>query len=98
MGKMEALAHLRTFEPRLRAFGADAAYLFGSTSRDNARPESDIDVLLDIRAGAPFTLLDLAATRRILSDGLAAPVDVTTLADLSPRLGQAILSEAIQIF
>ena len=44
-----------------RARGAEAAFLFGSTARDEATDSSDIDVFIDVFPGRKFSLIDLAA-------------------------------------
>jgi uncharacterized protein len=59
-----------------RKHGARNLRVFGSTARGQARPDSDVDVLVDLEPGR--TLLDLVALRRELSEALGAPVDVAT--------------------
>jgi predicted nucleotidyltransferase/DNA-binding XRE family transcriptional regulator len=59
-----------------RRHGARNVRVFGSTARGQARPDSDIDLLVDLDPGR--TLLDLVALRRELSEALGAPVDVAT--------------------
>ena len=47
MRRDDVIARLRKTEPALRAFGVNALYLFGSHARDEAGPDSDIDVFVD---------------------------------------------------
>ena len=47
MNRQEVIARLKSVEPALRARGVAALYLFGSHSRNEARPDSDIDVFVD---------------------------------------------------
>ena len=47
MHRAEVIARLRAAEPALRAHGVGALYLFGSYSRDEARPDSDLYVFVD---------------------------------------------------
>lgn len=98
MLKKEAISRLQTFEPALRAMGAEALFLFGSTARGDEGPESDVDVLLDLLPGTSFTLLDLAAARRLLAEGLQTDVDVSIHDDLSPQLSREILIDAVRVF
>ena len=51
---------LRAHEADLRALGVARLWLFGSVARGDARPDSDVDVLIDIIPGRKFSLLDLA--------------------------------------
>ncbi len=50
MKRDDVIARLKETEPALRAFGVEALYLFGSHARDEAGPESDVDVFIDCRA------------------------------------------------
>jgi predicted nucleotidyltransferase len=45
MRRDEVIAKLKEAEPALKAFGVAALYLFGSHARDEAGPNSDVDVL-----------------------------------------------------
>jgi uncharacterized protein len=49
MTRDEALAKLRPMEADLRARGIEALYLFGSVARGDARPDSDVDLMCEIR-------------------------------------------------
>ena len=44
MTRAEVVAKLKAVEPALRAHGVAALYLFGSYARDEAGPDSDLDV------------------------------------------------------
>ena len=47
MKRAEVIAKLRAVEPMLRAHGVAALYLFGSYARDDARPDSDLDMFVN---------------------------------------------------
>jgi uncharacterized protein len=57
-----------------RRHGGHNLRLFGSVARGDDRPDSDVDLLLDLDRGR--TLLDLVAIRREASELLGALVDV----------------------
>ncbi len=50
--------------------------LFGSQARDEARPDSDIDLLVDYDSGADWSLLDTARLRVELAELFGRPVDL----------------------
>ena len=52
MNRAEVIARLKAAEPALRARGVAALYLYGSYARDEARPDSDIDVLVEFDEAA----------------------------------------------
>ena len=72
--------------------GAYNVRVFGSVARGEARPDSDIDFLVNLEADR--SLLDLARLLRELQALLNCPVDVVTEAGLRPRLRPKVLEEA----
>lgn len=58
--------------------------LFGSTLKGTARPDSDVDLLVEFEPGARITLLDMAQIEIELSTLLGGrKVDLRTAGDLS---------------
>jgi len=62
--------------------GARNVRVFGSVARGRARPDSDLDLLVQLDAGR--SLLDLIAIKQDLEDLLGYKVDVVTEAAVSP--------------
>lgn len=54
------------------------ADLFGSIARGQARPGSDIDLLVEFSPGAAVGLLEMGVLREELADALACPVDLVS--------------------
>jgi uncharacterized protein len=52
MNRADVIARLKAAEPELRARGVAALYLYGSYARDEAREDSDVDVLIEFDRGA----------------------------------------------
>lgn len=61
MDRDTAIAALRAHETELRQLGVQHLYLFGSTARGEARPDSDIDLFFDHERGklGLFQLMDV---------------------------------------
>jgi predicted nucleotidyltransferase len=78
---------------RIAALGVRRIALFGSVVRGEARPDSDVDLLVqfdpDLKNLRNF--MDLAD---LLEDVLERPVEVVTTEALSPFIGPHILREA----
>jgi len=72
--------------------GARNVRLFGSIARGEDRPESDIDLLVEMDSDR--SLLDLVGLGQDLEEFLARKVDVLTDASLHPALRERILAEA----
>jgi uncharacterized protein len=96
--KAEVVGALKALEPELRARGITAAAVFGSVVRDLARPDSDVDVLVDVDPARTFDLLDLVGVRNLLADRLGRAVDVVEREALKPRIRDSIQSEAETVF
>lgn len=69
--------HRRELLAIARRHGARNLRVFGSMARGEARPDSDVDLLVDLEPGR--TLLDLAALTREAAEALGLPVDVATI-------------------
>jgi predicted nucleotidyltransferase len=96
MNRNEAVTALKSCADAVRARGATSLYLFGSSARDSARDDSDIDLFVDYREN--FSLVDLADIKLYLEDRLGVPVDVTTRDSLHPMLRERIEKSAIRVF
>ena len=69
--------------------------LFGSVLRDDFKPESDIDVLVEFRPGKTPGFLKLAGMEEELSGIIGGrKVDLRTPQDLSPHLRGRVMAEA----
>ncbi len=72
--------------------GAKNIRIFGSVSRNEARPDSDIDLLIDLEPER--SLLDVGGLAMDLQQLLNHKVDVVTEAGLRPRIRADILKDA----
>jgi len=72
--------------------------LFGSAVRDDFRPESDIDVLVEFDANQRVGLLRLTAMELELGDLLGRKVDLHTVGGLSPYFKDDVLREARDLY
>lgn len=66
--------------------------------RGAARPDSDIDLLVDVNPDAQFSLIDLVAVKDFLEDQLGRNVDVVTRGGLEPAIRDRVLREAEAVF
>jgi len=96
MTRQEAVEILSRNKRLLGDFQVDALYLFGSVARDEAGPESDVDLLVEFREGARVGLFELARLRGFLSKVLGCNVDVVTPDALHPLLREGIMGEAVR--
>ena len=59
MNRVEAITKLQAHADAIKALGATSLYLFGSAVRDEARPDSDIDLLVSFEPDAAWSLYDM---------------------------------------
>ena len=91
--RKEVVASLVACGAEIHALGVERLALFGSVLRGEARPDSDLDLLVQFYPGAKtfdrfLALFDLLETR------LGRRVDLVTTEGLSPFIGPRILAEA----
>lgn len=98
MNRNAALTALKEQAEALKAFGATALYLFGSTVRDQATDASDLDLFLDYDRSGGFSLVDLVGIKQLLEQRLGVSVDVTTRDSLDPLLRGRIEASAERVF
>jgi predicted nucleotidyltransferase len=88
---------LRAHEADLHRCGVGHLYLFGSVARDEARPDSDVDLFFD--TGNPrFSLIELVDIQERVGSILGVECDVMTRASLHPMLRPRIEAEARRVF
>ena len=96
MNKEQALTLLRTHKAVLvQRFGVVDIALFGSTARDEATSDSDMDIL--IRFDGPATSKRCFGVQFYLEDLPGLPVDLITDKALRPELRPYVEREAIHV-
>ena len=98
MKREQVIAKLKDAEPRLRAFGVAALYLFGSHARDEAREGSDVDVFVDPADDKKFGFIEFMDAYEAIKGAVGENVDYGTRTGLHPGLRPQIEQEAVRIF
>jgi uncharacterized protein len=98
MKRDEALRRLRAHEAELRAAGVAALFLFGSTARDEAGPDSDVDLFMDAADDERFSLFDFLDVKYRITHVLDQQADLLTRKGIKPRLYERILPESVKVF
>lgn len=79
----------------VRRFGVRSLSLFGSVARDEARADSDVDVLVEFEGLTTFD--DHMGLLVFLEDLLGCHVDVVTAKGLKPRLRPLIDRDLVRV-
>jgi len=89
----DVLRTLRENRAMLDVYGVARVSLFGSFARDEGRPNSDVDLLVEF--SRPIGLFEFARLKNALEDVIGQPIDLVTPAALKPQLRERILREAV---
>jgi predicted nucleotidyltransferase len=96
MNRQQTLTILTRVKPELmRRFGVTRLALFGSTVRDEAHADSDVDILVSFEG--PATSRVYFGVQFYLEDELDCPVDLVTEKAMRAELQPYIEQEAIYV-
>jgi predicted nucleotidyltransferase len=98
MNTAEALEILRRSEPALRARGVRRAALFGSVARGDNRPNSDIDIMIEIDPEAPVGIFEYISLKEYIAGLFEGSVDVVSREGLKRYVRPAATADAIYAF
>jgi predicted nucleotidyltransferase len=87
---------IRDAESRIRSLGVRRLALFGSVLRDEAGPDSDVDLLVQFEPGEK-SFARFTALYDLLEEIFARRIELLTTESLSPFIGPHILAEAADV-
>jgi uncharacterized protein len=98
MNKEHVIAILRAHEPELRRRGVAHAALFGSLARDEAKPDSDIDILIEVAPDVAVGGFEYVGITQYLADLFPSRVDVVNRDRLKPLVRPTAERDAVYAF
>ena len=98
MRRDDIIARLKEAEPALRARGIRRAAVFGSVARGDDRPDSDIDIMIEVGPEAHITVFDYVGLKEYVAGLFDGPVDVASRDGLKPYVHPAATADAIYAF
>jgi hypothetical protein len=96
--RQEIIDRLRQNEAALRARGVSHAALFGSRARGDNRPDSDIDIMIEVDPAAGIGVYEYVALKDYIAALFDRPVDVVSRDGLKPYVKPAVTTDAIYAF
>ncbi len=94
----EVLTILVAHQEELKTLGVKSLALFGSVARNEARPDSDVDLLIEFEEGQEPQGLEYFGFNQHFEKLLGREVDLANPHQLKPRIRDRILNQAIPIF
>ena len=95
MEREQVLQILRQHEAEIKTYGVKSLALFGSVARNEARPDSDVDLLVEFNR--PTGLFGLIALQQRLEELLGCPVDIGTSDSLKASIRSRVLEESVYV-
>ncbi len=87
----ETLACLKAALPDLRArYGVVRLGVFGSVARDEAGPNSDVDLVAEFAPGAKIGMFKLFDLERDLSDLVGRPAVISAMSQMNPYVRASV--------
>lgn len=94
----QALTILRANEAMLRERGVVHAAVFGSVARGEARPDSDVDILVDLEDEKPSGIYEYVRLQQDIGDLLGRKVDLIERKSLKRLVQTGPLKDVIDVF
>jgi predicted nucleotidyltransferase len=98
MDKQDILARLRANEAALKASGVSHAALFGSRARGDNRPDSDIDIMVEIASDVRMGVFQYVGIVHSIEDMFLVPVDVSNRIAMKSHVRPAAERDAVYAF
>jgi hypothetical protein len=94
----EVLEVLKGHEAELRRMGVRHAAVFGSVARGEARPDSDVDVLVHLDPEQPIGVFEYARLKLYIGELLGGAGDIVNRRTLKPLLRESVLRDSVNAF
>jgi predicted nucleotidyltransferase len=95
MQRATILSILKQHQTSLKKLGVRSIALFGSVARDEANPDSDVDIVVEFEP--PVTFDRYMDVRFYLEDLLERKVDLVSWQSLKPQIRDQVEQEAIHV-
>jgi predicted nucleotidyltransferase len=94
----QLVAELRSLRPAFDADGVAHMMLFGSRSRGDNRPDSDVDLMIDVLPGRKFSLINLSGVALTVEDRIGLRGNVFLRRSAAPELVEEAARDGIAVF
>ena len=94
----EIIAKLREIAPAIKAEGVTRLAVFGSRARRDARPDSDLDILIETKNRGISPVFDLFKVTHLIEDATGLQTQISMQHLLKPRIAERIADDLTEVF
>jgi uncharacterized protein len=98
MTREKIIAAIKEHSGAIKAEGVSTLAIFGSRARGDNRPDSDLDVLIEVEPDASFSILNLIGVEHIIQDATGLQTQATMRRSMRPRFAQRIFDDILEVF
>jgi hypothetical protein len=98
MTRDQILARIKENERAIRSEGVLHLAIYGSRARGDERPDSDLDVIIDLVPNDRFSLINLSGVALIIEDATGIPTQIVLRRSIPPKFGERIKSDELAVF
>jgi uncharacterized protein len=98
LSREELVSRLRALKPLFEREGVTQMTLFGSRARGDNRPDSDVDVIIEVDPNAKFSLVELSGVSLIVEDHVGFPASVVMRRSARPAMLAAARRDGVTVF
>ncbi|MGO9544308.1 MAG: nucleotidyltransferase family protein [Rhodomicrobium sp.] len=98
MTREQILAKIRENESAIRAEGVLRLATYGSRARGDERPDSDLDVIIDLVPNDSFSLLNLSGVALIIEDATGIPTQIVLRRSAPQKFRERIGPDELAVF
>jgi predicted nucleotidyltransferase len=94
----QLIARLRALGTAFKKEGVTQMWLIGSRARGDNRPDSDVDLMIEVDPGRKFSILDLIGVKHIVEDHVGLSTDIIMRRSLKPDFRASAERDAVDVY
>lgn len=98
IAREDLIAELQRLRPELEGRGITHMALFGSRARRDNRPDSDIDLVVEIESNRKFSMLDLIGAELFIGDNVGLEANMFMRRSLNDSFKWTVGRDQVAVF